>query len=57
MIQSLSDLKVLWKDFPNHWKKLLEMQEQSKWQFRIDYTLEELDERFRREESCYQLSF
>jgi len=54
-LQSLKDLKVLWEYFPVYWKKLLEMQEQSKWQFRMDYTLEELDERFRKEESYYQL--
>jgi len=54
-LQSLKDLKALWLYFPDHWNKLLEMQKQSKWQFRKDYTLEELDERFRREESYYQL--
>jgi 3'-phosphoadenosine 5'-phosphosulfate sulfotransferase (PAPS reductase)/FAD synthetase len=54
-LQSLNDLKILWKDFPEYWKKLLKMQEQSKYQFRMDYTLEELDERFRREENYYQL--
>lgn len=54
-LQSLSDLKALWMYFPDYWKRLLEMQEQSKYQFRMDYTLEELDERFRREESYYQL--
>jgi len=54
-LQSLSDLKALWMYFPEYWKKLLEMQEQSKYKFRIDYTLEELDERFRREENYYQL--
>jgi len=54
-LQSLGDLKVLWKDFPEYWHKLLKMQEKSKWQFRQDYTLEELDERFRREENHYQL--
>ncbi|MCJ7790565.1 MAG: phosphoadenosine phosphosulfate reductase family protein [Candidatus Atribacteria bacterium] len=54
-LQSLNDLKVLWKDFPEYWKELLKMQEQSKYQFRMDHTLEELDERFRREENYYQL--
>lgn len=54
-LQSLSDLKALWKHFPELWVKLLKMQEQSDWYFRKDYTLEELDERFRREESYYQL--
>ena len=55
-LQSLSDLKALWKYFPEYWVKLIKMQEQSKYQFRMDYTLEELDERFRREENYYQLS-
>jgi len=49
-LQSLSDLKALWLYFPDYWKKLLEMQKQSKWQFRMDYTLEQLNERFIREE-------
>ena len=54
-LQSLKDLKALWLYFPEYWKRLLEMQEQSKWQFRNDYTLEELDERFTREENYYQM--
>jgi len=54
-LQTLSDLKVLWSDFPEYWQRLIKMQEKSKRQFRWDYTLEELDERFRREESYYQL--
>jgi len=54
-LQPLKELKALWLYFPDYWKKLLEMQEQSKWQFRKDYTLEQLDERFRREENYYQL--
>ena len=54
-LQSLKDLKALWLYFPEYWKRLLEMQKHSKWQFRKDYTLEELDERFTREESYYQM--
>ena len=54
-LQSLKDLKALWLHFPEYWKRLLKMQEQSKWQFRKDYTLEELDERFTREENYYQM--
>jgi len=54
-LQSLSDLKALWKYFPEYWQKLRKMQKQSKWQFRKDYTLEELDEKFRKEERYYQL--
>lgn len=54
-LQPLKELKMLWLHFPDYWKKLIEMQKQCKWQFRKDYTLEQLDERFRREESYYQL--
>jgi len=54
-LQNLKDLKALWKYFPEYWQKLLKMQEHSKWQFRKDYTLKELDERFRKEERYYQL--
>jgi len=54
-LQSLKDLKSLWLYFPEYWQRLIDMQKQSKWQFRMDYTLEELDERFRREEGHYQL--
>lgn len=54
-LQPLKELKALWLYFPEYWQKLLKMQKQSKWQFRKDYTLEELDERFRKEESHYQL--
>ena len=54
-LQSLSDLKMLWLHFPEYWQRLVDMQKESEWQFRKDYTLEELDERFRKEEGHYQL--
>ena len=54
-LQTLNDLKALWKYFPEYWVELLEMQKQSKWRFKINYTLSELDDRFRREENYYQL--
>jgi 3'-phosphoadenosine 5'-phosphosulfate sulfotransferase (PAPS reductase)/FAD synthetase len=54
-LQPLKELKALWLYFPKYWVELLKMQEQSSYQFRLDYTLEQLDERFRREESYYQL--
>jgi len=55
-LQSLKDLKVLWLHFPDYWLKLIEMQKQSKWKFRMDYTLEQLDERFRQEETTFDFS-
>jgi len=54
-LQPLKELKALWKNFPEYWQKLIEMQKQSTYQFRLDYTLEQLDEKFRREENYYQL--
>lgn len=54
-LQSLRDLEILWEFFPDYWNKLLAMQKQSKWQFRPDYTLEQLNEKFRREKNYYQL--
>jgi len=55
-LQTLNNLKALWLYYPDYWKRLNEMQEQkNKWPFRMDYTLKELDERFRREENYYQL--
>ena len=54
-LQRLKDLKTLWLYFPDYWDKLIKMQEQSKNQFRRGDTLEQLDERFRREENHYQL--
>jgi 3'-phosphoadenosine 5'-phosphosulfate sulfotransferase (PAPS reductase)/FAD synthetase len=54
-LQPLKELKNLWLHFPKYWQELTGMQKQCKWQFRKDYTLEELDERFRKEENYYQL--
>ena len=53
--QRISDLKTLWMDYPEYWKKLIEIQRHSKYPFRMDYTLEELDERFTREENYHQM--
>lgn len=49
-LQSLKSLKVLKKEFPEYWEKLHRMQGRSKWQFRKDYTITELEEKFKREE-------
>ena len=54
-LQTLKELKALWLYFPAYWQELIEMQKTSTWQFRKDYTLEELDEKFRKEEHSYQL--
>jgi len=48
-LQSLKDLKILWKDHPGYWQELINMQKYSDWKFRNDYTLKELEEKFKKE--------
>lgn len=50
-LQPLDELRTLRKDFPELWKKLLEMDERSFNTFRIDYSAIELEEKFKNEES------
>lgn len=49
--QSLNSLKTLRKNYPSLWEKLLEWQKDSKVPFRPDYSMQELEEKFQREES------
>ena len=46
-LQSLKDLKGLWKNFPELWNELKEMDKQTWRQFRADYSVEELELRFK----------
>ena len=46
-LQSLKDLKGLWKNFPELWYELKEMDNQTWRQFRADYSVEELELRFK----------
>ena len=45
-LQSLPELRVLYHDFPDLWQKLEEMDSQTYGQFRIDYSVEDLEKRF-----------
>lgn len=51
--QRLSQLEYLYNNYPKLWNKLKEMEKVSHNNFRSDYTLEQLEERFRKK----QLSF
>lgn len=51
----MSELKTLYTKYPELWKQLKIMDEKTWRKFKSNYTLDELDERFRREESYYQL--
>lgn len=46
-LQPLKDLKGLWKNFPELWNELKEMDSQTWRQFRPDYSVEELELRFK----------
>lgn len=48
--QSLNDLRILRKDYPELWKMLLNWQLDSAVKFRTDYSVQELEEKFKKEE-------
>lgn len=48
-LKSLKELKVLYKEYPNLFKKLEEWESKTYRKFRADYTVKELKERFNRE--------
>ena len=45
-LQSLPELRVLYHDFPDLWQKLKEMDDLTYGQFRIDYSVSDLEKRF-----------
>lgn len=49
-LQSLNELRKLRKYFPNLWDELREMDKRTYRQFRADFSVEELEERFAKEE-------
>lgn len=49
-MKSLKELRVLWKDFPQLWNEIKELDSKTNRNFRHDYTLEELEEKFKKEE-------
>ena len=48
-LQPLSELRKLWKYFPNLWQRLLELDSKSWRQFRADYSVRQLEARFEME--------
>lgn len=48
-LKSLKELRVLYKEFPHLWNKLKEWDNKTYRTFRTDYTVEELEEKFKRE--------
>lgn len=48
-LQSLKELRVLYKDFPELWKILKEWDSKTRRKFRADYSVKELEEKFKKE--------
>lgn len=49
-LKNIKELKILYKYYPDLWKKLKEMDEKSYNQFRADYSVKGLEEKFRLDE-------
>ena len=49
-LKSLKELKILYKFYPDLWQKLKDMDEKSYNQFRSDYSIKELEEKFKQGE-------
>ena len=45
-LQSLPELRVLYHEFPEHWEQLKQWDNETYGQFRIDYSVEDLEKRF-----------
>ena len=45
-LQSLPELRVLYYEFPEHWEQLKKWDNETYGQFRIDYSVEDLEKRF-----------
>ena len=48
--QSLDSLRIVRKNYPQYWKLLLNWQKDSETSFKINYTVQELEEKFKKEE-------
>ena len=53
-LSRISELQVLYNDFPELWLELKEMEKKSDMQFKPDYTVKELEKRFLKEKLNYQ---
>ena len=49
-LKNLKELRVLYHDFPDKWEELKDMDRRTYRKFRPDYTVEELEEKFKRED-------
>ena len=55
-LQSLNELRVLYHKYPDLWERLKEMDKKSWNTFRADYSVEQLEEKFKREDYLKKIS-
>ena len=55
-LQSLKSLRILYHKHPDLWKKLKIMDEKALNQFRVDYSVQDLEEKFKREDYLKKIS-
>ena len=48
-LKNLKELKAIYKEFPEYWEKLKEWDEKTYRQFRSDYSIKDLEEKFKKE--------
>lgn len=46
-LKNLKELRVIYKEYPNYWCKLKEMDKKTYRKFRVDYSVQELEEKFK----------
>ena len=49
-LKNLKELKVIYKEFPEYWEKLKEWDNKTYRRFRVDYSIEQLEEKFKKED-------
>lgn len=54
-LQRIGEFRILYNDFPELWKELKEMDKKSFRGFRPDYTVEQLEQKFKKEGECEAL--
>lgn len=53
-LQSLNELRVIYNEYPNLWKDMLRMDKKSWRSFRQDYTLQQLNDKFKSEITLFE---
>ena len=55
-LQNLNSLRVLYHDYPYLWKQLKEMDDKATYKFKPDYSVQQLEEKFQKEDYIKKIS-